>query len=150
MSLGIYDRLWELLEGACTGLDLLLAKHVSVGGLGSSYDEYVAALKKREELSVSLTAAEQRVTMLDQLVTYFSLHLPNPSQNQQLKIIREAASKALLGVAAVVNNSAMFNQELAITLCHIHRSKRYKVRRLSSRKSSSPEMVLTFSLYQRV
>lgn len=26
MSLGIYDRLWSLLEGACTELDLLLAQ----------------------------------------------------------------------------------------------------------------------------
>ena len=102
MSLGIYDRLWELLEGACTELDLLLASHISVGGLGNTFDEYVLALRKREKLNDSLTAAEQKVTLLDQLVTYFSLRLPNASQNQQLKHLREAASKDLLEVANTV------------------------------------------------
>lgn len=106
MSLGIYECLWELLEGACTELDLLLASHTSVGGLGNTYDQYVAALRKREELNHSLAAAEQRVEQLDQLVTYFSLHLTNPAQNQQLKRLREEASKALLEVAAVVNSIA--------------------------------------------
>lgn len=81
ISLGIYDRLWELLEGACTELDLLLAKHTSTGGIGNSFDEYVASLKKREQLQASLHTAEQWVTMLDQLVTYFSLYVPNASQS---------------------------------------------------------------------
>lgn len=104
MSLGIYDRLWELLECSCTELDLLLAHHTTVGGLGTSFDEYIAALKRREEMSASLAAAEQKVTLLDQLVTYFSLNLPNPAHNQQLRLLREAASKAMLEVAQVVNN----------------------------------------------
>lgn len=105
ISLGIYDRLWELLEGECTQLDLLLAENTSVQGGESSFMNYVVALKKREQLNLSLTAAEQRVTVLDQLVTFFSLNLPNPSQNQQLKTIREASSKALLEVAAVVGDT---------------------------------------------
>lgn len=104
MSLGIYDRLWELLEAACTALDLLLAKHTSAGALDNSFAEYVAALTKREELNTKLSAAEGRVTTLDQLVTFFSLHTPNAAHNQQLKALREASSMALLGVAAVVNN----------------------------------------------
>lgn len=104
MSLGIYDRLWELLEGSCTELDLLLAEHTSLGGKENSFGEYVGALKKREQLSLSLSAAEQRVTALDQLVTFLSLHTPNPDQNQQVKALRVTSSKALLGVAAVVNN----------------------------------------------
>ena len=31
ISLGVFDRLWTLLEDACTELDLLLAEHISVG-----------------------------------------------------------------------------------------------------------------------
>ena len=112
---------------------------MSVGGLGNSFEEYVAALKKREELNASLSAAEQKVTMLDQLVTYLSVHISNPSQNQQLKILREAASKALLGVASVVNNY------VTIIIYQEHRSKRYKQQRISSRKSSSREMGPIFS-----
>lgn len=106
ISLGIYDRLWELLEAACTELDLLLAKYTSAGGLDNSFEEYVSALRKREELNSKLTAAEGRVRALDEQVTFFSLHTPNAAVNQQLKILREATSKALLGVAGVVNNKS--------------------------------------------
>ena len=106
MSLGIYDRLWELLEGACTELDMLLAKHTSTGGaggLGNSFDEYVAALRKREQLNEKITTCQQRASVLDQLVTCLSLHTPNAAQNPHLKVLREAASKAHLEVDAVVN-----------------------------------------------
>ncbi len=41
MTLGIYDRLWDLLEGASNGLDLLLAKYCSGGGMENSFEEYV-------------------------------------------------------------------------------------------------------------
>jgi len=102
MSLGIYDRLWELLEGACTQLDLLLAEHSSVGGTDNSFQEYVAALKKKEQLEQKLKVAEQRVTAIDQIVTFFSLNSPDPAHNQNLKLLREASSKSLLEVADVV------------------------------------------------
>ena len=39
---------------------------------------------------------------MDQLVTFLSLHIPNPDGNPQIKALREASSVALLGVAAVV------------------------------------------------
>lgn len=103
MSLGIYDRLWDLLEGECTVLDLLLAEHTSPGGVGNTtFDQYVAALKKREELASACVMEEQRATLLEQLVTYFSLRIPNAPQSQQLKTLREEASKTRLGVNALV------------------------------------------------
>jgi hypothetical protein len=104
MSLGIYDRLWELLEADCTELDLLLAKHTSGAGIGTgtTYDNYVTALRKREGLKDSLAKEENRATSLEQLVTFFSLTLQAPSSNQQLTIIRQEASKARLAVGALV------------------------------------------------
>ena len=102
MSLGIYDRLWELLEGSCTELDLLLAQYVTVGGMDNSFEQYAAALQKKEALTAKLHAAEQRATVTDQLVTFLSLHLSNPDGNPQIRILREASSRALLGVAAMV------------------------------------------------
>ena len=74
MSLGIYDRLWELLEADCTELDLLLAEHTCSGvgtGVGNSYEDYVTALRKRERLKDSLAVEENRATTLEQLVTFF-------------------------------------------------------------------------------
>jgi hypothetical protein len=64
----------------------------------------VVALRKKEQLPAKLYSAEQRVTDLDQLVTYLSLHLTNAAHNPQLKTLREESSKALLHVAAVVSN----------------------------------------------
>lgn len=84
----MFDRLWGLLEGACTELDLLLAEHESVGCVGNTYSEYVEALKRREQLKASCTIEEQRATMLEQLVTYFSIKLPDPASNQPLCILR--------------------------------------------------------------
>jgi hypothetical protein len=103
MTLGIVDRLWELLEGDCTKLDLLLAQHTTVGHQGDTYGEYVLALQKREHLRSSLGAVEERITALDQLVTYLSLVTPNASVNGQIKIVRDASSKQLLEIAALVS-----------------------------------------------
>lgn len=103
MSLGIYDRLWELLEGGCTELDLLLAKYTTVGGLGNTFDQYVVALKKREQLEATLHDLEGKVTSLDEQVTFLSLYTSNPMANQLLQALRETTSLALLEVAAVVN-----------------------------------------------
>lgn len=100
----VLGHLRPVVGAACTELDLLLAKHTSAGALDNSFAEYVTALRKREELDKQLSAAEGRVTALDQLVTFFSLHTPNAAHNQQVQLFREASSKALLGVAAVVNN----------------------------------------------
>ena len=74
MSLGIYERLWELLTSDCTKLDLLLAQHSSV--CGTQGISFQTALKKKEDLAHQLTTAEQRVITLDQLVTFVSLHAP--------------------------------------------------------------------------
>ena len=90
ISLGVFDRLWTLLEGACTELDLLLAEHISVGCMGSSYNEYVTALRKGEQLRSSLHQEEQRATMMEQLVTYFSLSIAraSPSKLSERKLQR--------------------------------------------------------------
>ena len=85
LSLGIFDQR-ELLEGACTELDLLLAEHISGGGEGDTYQQYAAALRKREQLKFTRASEEQHATMLEQLVTLFS---PDPSQSKSLATIRE-------------------------------------------------------------
>lgn len=52
-------------------LDLQLAEHTTPGGMGSTYDQYICALKKRDELKSSLATLEQRALLLEQLVTFF-------------------------------------------------------------------------------
>lgn len=46
MSLGIFDRLFTLLEGECKRLDVAMASAKSGGGVGGeSFQRYTAALK---------------------------------------------------------------------------------------------------------
>ncbi len=106
MSLGIYNRLWELLEGAATELDLLLAEHSSVGVGCGTYGEYVTALRRMEALKRSHEEEENHATNLDQLVTLFSLVPQTSSGNQQLTNLRQEASKARLTVDSLVHRHA--------------------------------------------
>ena len=48
MSLGIFDRLFSLLEGECKRLDVAMAESKSRGGVGgASFQRYMAALKQQ-------------------------------------------------------------------------------------------------------
>ena len=105
MSLGIYDRLWQLLQGACNSLDLLLAKYSCVGTDNSSFQEYIVALRKREKLEHDLATADKRVSAVDQLVSFCTIHCPDAENDPGLKVIREASPRSLLAVAAVVIKS---------------------------------------------
>ncbi len=108
MSLGIYDRLWDLLEGACTELDLQLAHHTTEGGGdGNTYQQYIAALRKREQLKSSHATEDTRATTLEQLANFFSLHIPNEAHRRQLVILRKEASQARLRVNALVQTIAL-------------------------------------------
>lgn len=102
ISLGVYDRLWELLEGACTRLDLLLAEHTLEGGTGNTYERFVAALRKREKLKSSQQTEEQRATTMEQLATFFSLHIPNEAHRRQLVLLRQEAANVRQKLSALV------------------------------------------------
>ena len=103
MSLGIFDRLWELLEGTCNKLDLQLAHHTTEGGKdGNTYQQYIAALKEMEKLKSLHGTEDVRATTLEQLATFFSLHIPNEAHRQQLEILRKEASIARLRVNTLV------------------------------------------------
>ena len=108
ISLGVYDRLWDLLEGACTELDLLLAQHTAQGGEGNTYEQYVSALRKRDQLKSTVATEEQRATIMEQLITFFSLNIPNEAHRQQLALLRQEASKVRLGICALVCNIQTF------------------------------------------
>ena len=82
-----------------------MAQHTSVeeGEGDSTYSQYVAALRKKEQLSAAYRTGDQRATLLEQLVSYFSLSIPNVAHQQQLVILKQEASKARLAVTALVH-----------------------------------------------
>ena len=103
ISLGIFDRLWELLEESCTELDLHLAEHDSGGTFDRTFARYKAALVETSQLKSQLESLKQSVTVLDQLVTFFSLRVPNPSQNTSLQTIRKEAGNKTIEIKRTVS-----------------------------------------------
>lgn len=81
ISLGVFFRLYTLLEEACHKLDLAFAK--STGSLstegGYSFDNYVSALHQLFQLKEETEQQTQAVSVLDQLSTYLALTLQEGS-----------------------------------------------------------------------
>ena len=90
ISLGIFDRLWELLENACNELDLAIIKdqHQAMDGFG----QYVKALDDVQQLRGKLNTLYQHAALLGELITYLMLHLPNPASDPILKQVQVEAS----------------------------------------------------------
>ena len=78
ISLGIFNRLWDLLENACTQLDLELAKE-SDGMDGNTFERYGQALHKAAVLREQLKVEQQHLVVVCNLATYLMLNLPNPA-----------------------------------------------------------------------
>lgn len=83
ISLGIFNRLWDLLEGACTKLDLELAKE-NDGMDGNTFEQYSQALHKAAVLREQLKVEQQHSVVLGNLTTYMMLNLPNPASDPSL------------------------------------------------------------------
>lgn len=100
ISLGIFNRLWVLLEDACSELDLLLAQYSSGSSSGSTFEQYSSALKEEQQLKSALQLEVNKATMLEQLVTYITIHTPSASTD--MTTLRHEASKARMSVAGMV------------------------------------------------
>jgi hypothetical protein len=99
LSLGIFNRLWTLLEEACTELDLW---HLAANSSNTGVDHCASALRKLSQLKARHDLEDHRAQLLKELVTYFSLQLPNPSTNAPFLLLRQEASKAALAVQKTV------------------------------------------------
>jgi len=94
-----------LLEGACAELDLKLA--ASCSDLGdeaeNSFDRYSTALHQMSQLQSRLSDEQETAKFLDQLVTFFSVTLPDASMNSSLEKVRSQASKTWHSVNQTVS-----------------------------------------------
>lgn len=106
MSLGIFDRLFTLLEGECKRLDVAMASAKSGGGVGGeSFQRYTAALKHLATLKEQHGLEEQRANLYTQLATHFALTLPEPEQNPTLQQLRQESATAKRNLASLVNRN---------------------------------------------
>jgi hypothetical protein len=85
ISLGIFDRLWELLEDACNELDITIIKHEHQTTTGEDFGVYITALNNAQQLREKIKIQHQHAAVLGDLVTYLMLHLPNAASDPILK-----------------------------------------------------------------
>ena len=95
LSLGIFNRLWNLLEDACKQLDIKLAEaNLGSGTGGSTFQQYSTALQQHSSLKSQLQSRKEQVTMLEQLNTFLTLSLPDPESSALVHGVRSEATTA--------------------------------------------------------
>ena len=86
ISLGIFDRLWELLEDACNEIDISIVKQREVHDTGT-FGVYAKALNEVLELREKIKLLHQHAEVIGDMLAYLLLHLPNPANDP---IVRQA------------------------------------------------------------
>ena len=89
LSLGIFNRLYELLEDTCEELDLQLASKTSTAIGGSSFQRYAEMLKQLTQLRTDHEAAVQKQTLLTQLLSYLLVSVTAPDDSLAVTRLRQ-------------------------------------------------------------
>ena len=88
LSLGIFNRLFTLLEDACEDLDAKLAENVVTAG-GASFRNYSVALKHLKEVVEKQHHEQQKLKLFTQICTHLSVSLPAPEESVALQQVRQ-------------------------------------------------------------
>lgn len=95
LSLGIFNRLWELLEHECEELDLTLAYSIGTGsgGGGGTFTHYVDTLRQKSNLEMEVK---------NTTTTYMCLTLPNAETSDIVRQLRVEAATTHTKIADMV------------------------------------------------
>ena len=103
ISLGIFHRLFTLLEQECHDLDLLLAKREDVHlQPGTEFENYYTIRKQIRSLEQQVTSHHQQAIALDQVASLFALTLKQPEQKPQLQSVRQEAIRCRKRITELV------------------------------------------------
>ena len=83
IKLGVFFRLFTLLEDDCHELDLAHTLHGVQAG--PTYERYITALRKKRESEEEVNILRDHIQRLEQLVTLAAITLPNPAANTQYR-----------------------------------------------------------------
>lgn len=90
MSLGIYNRLWTLLEEACHNLDFKLASCDASASDGASSNSGFSQLSL---LRVELEAQKNLAAVLSEMLTFTALTVEDPCSNPVYASLKEEVDK---------------------------------------------------------
>ena len=92
ISLGIFFRLFTLLEDACHELDVLVARQYTPGSAGPSFIQYSDALQKLSTLRDDIDAINGQIACLEQIYTLTVVTLP-PGAPQTNTLLQQMATE---------------------------------------------------------
>ena len=101
--MGIYDRLWSLLEDACVELDIKAAELGIYGG-GSQFNELSKLLHQRSLLKSELETQQSLVTVIKQMISYTTLSMGEIATSVLADLMKEAAAANTI-VTTTVNKT---------------------------------------------
>ena len=86
ITLGIFFRLFSLLEDECHCLDLEVAKrNIVQPDDRTSFATYASNLHRRTSLQEDKGQLNNQLNTINQVITYLALNLPDPQQNPGLQ-----------------------------------------------------------------
>lgn len=91
LSLGIFNRLYDLLEDSCEQLDLELAGKLGTTGIGggASFQRYAELLQQVRQLGEEQTVAKEKLKVLSQLLTYLLVSVTDPNGGLAVTRLRQ-------------------------------------------------------------
>lgn len=97
ITLGVYNRIWALLGGALTELDLKLAKlkcGTDTPTESGTYTHFKKLLQKIEEKQFEVNTQRDYARLVDDMVTHSTLVVPSPQTSGWINNLREASRTA--------------------------------------------------------
>ena len=92
ISLGIFFRLFTLLEDACHRLDVLIARHLTPGSAGASFVQYADELQQQSTSHDDIDTVKGQIACLEQIFTLTMVTLP-PGAPQSNTLLQQIANE---------------------------------------------------------
>ena len=93
ITLGVFFRLFELLEEACHHLDLQMANMQQTTTFRAPFEKYSTTLKALNDIKAKIQHLEGKAKTVDQLASYLSLTLTKPEQDARVQLAFQEAAK---------------------------------------------------------
>ena len=101
ITLGIFDRLFDLLEEACHQLDVQLAERGRQADTLHSFKLYSAAVQNIKELEGEKQREDEEASAAEQLSTFLAVR---GASTQQVEFCRQSAAELRRKVATLVSD----------------------------------------------
>ena len=120
LSLGIFNRLWTLLEEACTEVDLALAQESTPGEVNNSFNRYLITLRELHQVKQQHAVQRQHADVLHETVTYLSIDLPDAETDPSLTALRAHAAIEEKNASALVSCYNLIKSKHNNYCVHMH------------------------------